>query len=58
MIYQERQVLMELSVAENVFLGMLPTKKGLVDKDLMIKETEKIINDKESRAGELEYKQH
>ena len=45
MIYQERQVLMDLSVAENVFLGMLPTKNGLVDTKTMVDKTRLIIND-------------
>jgi ABC-type sugar transport system ATPase subunit len=45
MIYQERQILTELSVAENVFLGMLPTKRGIIDKDAMIKRTQEIINE-------------
>lgn len=31
-IYQERQILMELSVAENIFLGRMPTRRsGLID---------------------------
>ncbi len=46
-IYQERQILMDLSVAENIFLGRLPVK-GLLHK-IDLKEacarTQEIIND-------------
>lgn len=45
MIYQERQVLPELSVAENVFLGNLPTRNGFVDRQVMIGKTQEIIDD-------------
>lgn len=31
-IYQERQILMELSVAENIFMGLIPTRNKLIDK--------------------------
>lgn len=45
MIYQERQVIMDLSVAENVFLGMLPSKNFLIDSGLMISRTKEIIQE-------------
>jgi ABC-type sugar transport system ATPase subunit len=42
-IYQERQVLQQMSVAENVFLGAWPCKKGgMIDFNTMNAETEKI----------------
>lgn len=43
MIYQERQVLMNLTVKENIFLGMLPSKNLLIDNELMMKRTTEII---------------
>lgn len=30
-IYQERQILLELSVAENIYLGRMPTRMGVID---------------------------
>lgn len=43
-IYQERQILMEMTVAENVFLGDWPRKKnGAIDFALMNRKTEEII---------------
>ena len=45
-IYQERQILMELSVAENIFLGRLPIGKiGLVDTKKMYFDAQKIIDE-------------
>lgn len=45
-IYQERQVLIELSVAENIFLGKLPIGKNkLIDTKKMYSEAQKIINE-------------
>jgi len=45
-IYQERQVLIELSVAENIFLGRLPIgKDGLIDNKKMYAEAQAIINE-------------
>lgn len=45
-IYQERQILMELTVSENVFLGHLPVfPTGLIDKKKLFKETKRIIDD-------------
>ncbi len=42
-IYQERQILMNMTVAENIFLGDWPKKKnGAVDFDLMNRRTEEI----------------
>jgi L-arabinose transport system ATP-binding protein len=45
-IYQERQILMELSVAENIFLGRMPANRfGVIDKGLANKMAQKIIDD-------------
>lgn len=45
-IYQERQILMELSVAENIFLGHLPIlPNGLIDQKTLNSKTQKIIDD-------------
>lgn len=45
MIYQERQVLLELTVAENIFLGHMPIRaNGLIDKKQLKVETQKIID--------------
>ncbi|GIM28819.1 ribose import ATP-binding protein RbsA [Clostridium polyendosporum] len=45
-IYQERQVLMELSVAENIFLGRLPVgKNGLIDTQELYSMAQKIIDE-------------
>ena len=45
-IYQERQVLVELSVAENIFLGRLPIGKNrLVDSKKLYDDAQKIINE-------------
>ena len=38
MIHQEIQLLPELSVAENIFLGHLPTRNGVVDRQRMRRE--------------------
>lgn len=46
-IYQERQVLMELSVAENIFLGRMPVKNrlGVIDLKKANENAQGIIND-------------
>ncbi len=45
-IYQERQILMELSVAENIYLGRMPTNKmGIINLRQANKMTQEIIND-------------
>jgi ABC-type sugar transport system ATPase subunit len=45
-IYQERQLIPELSVMENLFAGELPANRfGVVDWDLLRRETEKTIED-------------
>jgi len=45
-IYQERQIIMELSVAENIFLGNLPEKKNkLVDTEKLNNEAQKILDE-------------
>lgn len=45
-IYQERQILMELSVAENIYLGRMPTTKlGVINTRKANEMAQKIIND-------------
>jgi L-arabinose transport system ATP-binding protein len=45
-IYQERQILMDLSVAENIFVGRLPIGKlGLIDNKKLLQDAEKIIGE-------------
>lgn len=45
-IYQERQVLMDLSVAENIFVGRLPIGKfGLIDSEKLTQNAKKIIDE-------------
>jgi len=45
-IYQERQILMELSVAENIYLGRMPTNKfGIINIRQANKMAQGIIND-------------
>ena len=45
-IYQERQILLELSVAENIYLGRMPSKKfGIIDKSKANQMAQKIIDD-------------
>jgi ABC-type sugar transport system ATPase subunit len=45
-IYQERQILMELSVAENIYLGRMPVNKmGVINVRQANKMAQKIIND-------------
>ncbi|WP_397453116.1 sugar ABC transporter ATP-binding protein [Pseudomonas sp. NA-150] len=43
MIHQEIHLLPDLSVAENVFLGHLPTRGALIDRKHMYRETEKLL---------------
>ncbi len=60
-IYQERQIVMEMTVAENVFLGSWPKKTGigLIDFDAMNRETRVIVEkfglnlNPESKVGSL-----
>jgi len=42
-IYQERQLAPYLSVAENIFLGNLPTKKGLIDYRALNERAQEVI---------------
>lgn len=42
-IYQEFNLVNDLSVAENVFLGNLPKKNGMVDQNCMVEESRKIF---------------
>jgi L-arabinose transport system ATP-binding protein len=45
-IYQERQILLELSVAENIYLGRMPVSRlGFIDTRKANEMTEKIIED-------------
>lgn len=45
-IYQERQILMDLSVAENIFLGNLPKNRlGVINRLQLKKDTQKIIDE-------------
>lgn len=45
-IYQERQILLELSVAENIYLGRMPVNRlGFIDTRKANEMTEKIIED-------------
>lgn len=45
-IYQERQILLELSVAENIFLGRMPTNRfGIIDTARANKMAQEIIDD-------------
>lgn len=45
-IYQERQILLELSVAENIYLGRMPTKRlGIIDTHKANAMAQRIIED-------------
>jgi len=44
MIYQEFNLVPYLSVAENIFMGKLPTKNGIVDWNKLYKSTQKILD--------------
>jgi L-arabinose transport system ATP-binding protein len=45
-IYQERQILLELYVAENIYLGRMPSKKlGFIDTKKANRDAKKIIDD-------------
>lgn len=45
-IYQERQILMELSVAENIYLGRMPANRfGIINKAQANRDAQQIIND-------------
>lgn len=44
-IYQERQILMELSVAENIYLGRMPTKGIMIDTHKANESAQRIIED-------------
>lgn len=45
LIYQERQMVPELSVAENIFMGSLPTKNGFVNFKELYKNTQLLIDE-------------
>lgn len=44
-IYQERQILLELTVAENIYLGRMPTNFGVIDNRKANRMAQEIIND-------------
>lgn len=45
-IYQERQLIPEVSIAENIFVGSLPTKNnGLIDYDKLYENTQQLIDE-------------
>lgn len=44
-IYQERQILPELTVAENIFLGRLPMRGGFVNTKQLMQDGKKIIDE-------------
>ncbi|MEY9585759.1 sugar ABC transporter ATP-binding protein [Sinorhizobium fredii] len=44
LIHQELQLLPELSIAENVFLGRWPTKNGVVDGDRMVRRAQEQLS--------------
>jgi ribose transport system ATP-binding protein len=44
LIHQELQLLPELSIAENVFLGRWPTKNGVVDRDQMVRRAQEQLS--------------
>lgn len=59
-IYQERQILREMSVADNVFLGDWPLVHGRIDRKKMIERTDRIIHEfglrnvsPETKVGDL-----
>lgn len=44
LIHQELQLLPELSIAENVFLGRWPTKNGVVDREQMVRRAQEQLS--------------
>lgn len=44
-IYQERQILPELTVAENIYLGRMPTRYGFIDTHRVNQMAQRIIDD-------------
>ncbi len=45
LIYQERQMVPELTVAENIFMGRLPKKYGMVDFQTLNREAQRLIDE-------------
>ena len=43
LIHQEIRMVPELTVAENVFIGRLPVKRGVIDRDFMFSETKEVL---------------
>ena len=43
-VYQHMMLAPKLTVAENIFLGQQPTKRGIVDWDYMFKKTRKLLD--------------
>jgi len=58
-IYQELALVPEMSVAENIFLGQEPRKRGLIDWLAIVQQAKKLLDrfklaiDPEARVGEL-----
>jgi len=44
-IHQERQIVPELNVAENIFVGQLPKKAGFLNRKEMLQKTQKLIDE-------------
>ncbi|NMD37334.1 MAG: sugar ABC transporter ATP-binding protein [Christensenellaceae bacterium] len=44
MVYQEMNMMLDATVAENLFVGNLPCKKGFVDYKKLYEDTEKLLN--------------
>jgi ABC-type sugar transport system ATPase subunit len=59
MVHQELNLVPDLTVAENVFLGRMPRKRGMVDRGEMIRNTRRVLGelgatiDPGKRLGEL-----
>ncbi len=59
MVHQELNLVPDLSVAENVFLGRMPKKRGMVDRGEMIRNTKRVLDelgatiDPNKRLGDL-----
>ncbi len=63
MVHQELNLVPDLSVAENVYLGRMPRKWGLADKAAMVRDTQVILDelgaaiDPKARLGDLSISQ-
>ncbi|MCC8059401.1 MAG: sugar ABC transporter ATP-binding protein [Clostridiales bacterium] len=45
MVYQEQNVMLDASIAENIFVGNLPLKGGFVDYPKLYSQTQKLLNE-------------